>query len=138
MRTKIVRGSVFISDATARPASCEVEKLSLVPGWGCVTNHGDAELPGDSAGWTFFYMAGEIRSTSSGRNDQARTERSLRCLLGAAGSGPSKCLQITDINRRSFAGIPYVSLVARARDIPKSRFCNERPNSTLPGMPSVE
>jgi hypothetical protein len=140
MEPKIVSGSVFISDGAARPPSCEVEKLTSVPGWGCVTNYSPAELGREveSDGWTFFYMAGEIRSTSFGRDETARTERSLRRLLGAAALGPCNCLQITDVKRRSFAGIPYVSLIAHARHLQKSRFFEAKPHSTFPGMPAVE
>lgn len=138
MRSKIVTGSVFISNATARPPSCEVEELASVPGWSRITNGSAAQLGREieSAGWTFFYMAGEIRSTSMGRDDSARTERSLRHLINGASLGHCNCLQITDIKRRSFVGMPYVSLIGQARHIQKSPFLTDRSKS-FPGMPEA-
>ena len=136
MKAKIVAGLVFISDATTRPPSCELEKLASVPGWSCVTNYSGTELGREieSAGWTFFYMAGDIRSTSFGRDDTARTERSLRRLLKGVALGRCNCLQITDIQRRSFRGMPYVSLIGHARHIQRGRLFDATSNSVFPGM----
>ena len=79
----------------------------------------DREL--ESAGWTFFYMAGEIRTRGFGFNDESRTDRAVAHVINAVKLEKCNCLEITQIRRRSLLGLPYMSVVAHARHIQKSR-----------------
>jgi len=75
----------------------------------------------ENAGWTFFYMAGEIRTSGFGFNDQSRTDRAVAHVIDAVKREKCNCLEITQMRRRSFLGLPYTSLVAHARHIQRSR-----------------
>ncbi len=130
MKTRIVSGLVFVSDLTAKTSFSQVEKLTSAPGWSCVSDRSGGELGRDAqtAGWAFFYLAGEIRSTCPGPDDELRAQRSLQRLLESAALGPCNCLQLTDVKHRSLFGMPYTSLVAHAKCIHKGRRVAARRN----------
>jgi hypothetical protein len=66
-------------------------------------------------------MAGEIRTSGFGFNDQSRTARAVAHVINVVRRENCNCLEITQMRRRSFVGLPYTSLVAHARHIQRSR-----------------
>jgi hypothetical protein len=55
-------------------------------------------------------MAGEIRRSGFGFHEQSRTDRAVAHLIDAVKRQNCNCLEITQIRRRSFLGLPYTSL----------------------------
>jgi hypothetical protein len=116
-------GAMLIEDGTPTPESLVVDTRPYSPGWSSITNSTSAQLGKEveSAGWTFFYMAGEIRTIGFGFNGQSRTARAVAHVISAVKLENCNCLEITQMRRRSFLGLPYTSVVAHARHIQKSR-----------------
>ena len=116
-------GAMLIEDGIPTPESLVVETKPYSPGWSSITNSSSAQLGREieSAGWTFFYMAGEIRTRGFGFNDQSRTDRAVAHVMEAVKLQNCNCLEITEIRRRSFLGLSYTSLIAHARYIQRSR-----------------
>jgi hypothetical protein len=116
-------GTMLIEDGTATPESFVVGTEGYSPGWSSISNSTSAQLGREleTAGWTFFYMAGEIRTSGFGFNDQSRTGRAAAHVIKAVKREHCNCLEITQMRRRSFLGVSYTSLVAHARHIQKSR-----------------
>jgi hypothetical protein len=117
-------GTMFIEDGTPTPESLVVGTEPYSPGWSSISKSTSAQLDREleNAGWTFFYMAGEIRTSGFGFNDQSRTDRALAHVMDAVKLQNCNCLEITQIRRRSFLGLSCTSLVAHARHIQKSRI----------------
>lgn len=132
MAKSISPGTLLISDGATMPPSVILSREPCVSGWSSVTSSTSAELGRqiETAGWTFFYMAGEIHATGFGADDQARVDRTLRRLIEAVKQQRCNCLEITEVRRRSLLGLPYVTVVAHARHIQTSRSFHDE--STLP------
>jgi hypothetical protein len=122
MTDKIRVGTMLLEDGTPTPKSMVVATESYSAGWSSIFQSSSAQLGKklESAGWKFFYMAGEIRATGFGFDDRSRTDRALSHLIDAVKRQHCNCLEITEMRRRSFLGLPYTSLVAHARHIQRS------------------
>ena len=121
--TQCIRlGTMLIADGTRIPKSVLVGSERYSADWSSIIGFTSAQLDREleKAGWTFFYMAGQIRTRGFGFNDKARTDRAITHVIDAVKRDSSNCLEITEIRRRSFLGLPYTSVVAHARHIQKS------------------
>jgi len=92
-------------------------------GWSSIAKFTSAQLSRafENAGWTFFYMAGELRTSGFGLTEKSRTDRAVTHLIDAVKRQRCNCLEIDEIRLRSFLGLPYTSVVAHARHIQRSR-----------------
>jgi hypothetical protein len=95
----------------------------FLAGWSFIINFTSAQLGRafENAGWTFFYMAGELRTSGFGFNEKSRTYRAVTRLIDVVKRHHCNCLEIDEIRLRSFLGLPYTSVVAHARHIQRSR-----------------
>ncbi|HZQ18292.1 MAG TPA: hypothetical protein VFA90_06180 [Terriglobales bacterium] len=119
MIDRIRVGTMLIAEGTLTPQSLVVGTESYSAGWSSITKFTSAELGTalEGAGWTFFYMANEVRTTGFGFSDYARTSRAVAHVISAVKQEHCNCLEITQMRRRSFLGLSYTSLVAHARHI---------------------
>jgi hypothetical protein len=127
MTENIRVGTMLLEDGTLIPKSMIVATESYSAGWSSIFQSSSAQLGKEleSAGWTFFYLAGEIRTTGFGFDDRSRTDRAVSQLIDAVKRQHCNCLEITEIRRRSFLWLAYTSLVAHARHIQRSRSFHE-------------
>ena len=116
-------GTLLLKDGALTPQPLQFSNQPCAAGWSAITNATCAQLSEDlnGAGWTFFYMAGEIHANGFGMNAQSRMNRALTHLIGSNGHERCNCLEITQIRQRSFLGLRYISLAARSRHVQKSR-----------------
>ena len=130
MTDKIGVGTMLIEDSTHMPATLVVSTEHYSAGWSSVMGSTSAQLGKEieNAGWTFFYMAGEIRTSGFGFNNQSRTARAVAHVIHAVRREHCNCLEITQMRRRSFLGLSYTSLVAHARHIQRSRNFHDPSN----------
>src|ERR1039457_2758509 len=118
----ITSGTILIEKGTLLPEPLRLETALHASGWAPVTNKLDRhqlEKKIATAGWTFFYMAGEIRSTAFGFNSQNRADAALQRLIANAKLRKCNCLEIDGVATHSFLGMPYVSVSAHSRHIQK-------------------
>jgi hypothetical protein len=130
MTDRIHVGTMLIQDGTNTPESLVVGTECYSTGWSTIIGSTSAQLGKEieSAGWTFFYMANEIRTTGFGFNDLSRTARAVAHVINAVRREHCNCLEITQMRRRSFLGLSYTSLVAHARHIQRSRNFHDPSN----------
>ena len=69
------------------------------------------------AGWKLFFMAGELRTLVPGWGGQNTLRRGVRRLLAQTEAQNFNCLELTQILRKRFLGIPYLSVAAHSRHI---------------------
>jgi hypothetical protein len=74
------------------------------------------------AGWTFFWLAGEIRATVFGFDGQKTVRRAVKRILANLKSGEFNSLEITRVASKRFLGLPYASVSAHSRHIQESLF----------------
>ncbi len=71
------------------------------------------------AGWTLFFMAGEIRVTVFGFDRQKALRGALNRLITDVTSQHCNSIEITRVMSRSLLRVPYVSVSAHPRHLQK-------------------
>src|SRR5437879_6073911 len=74
------------------------------------------------AGWTFFWLADEIRATVFGFDGQKTVRRAVKRILANLKSGKFNSLEITGVASKRFLGLPYASGSAHSRPIQENAF----------------
>jgi hypothetical protein len=135
-KDRIRAGMMLLEDGTGTPESfvLNIEPYSM--GWSFIIDTTAAQLGRDleGAGWTFFYLAGAIHVSGFGLNDQSRTDRAMAHLIDAVKLQRFNCLEITQVTRASFLGLPYTKVAAHARHIQRSRILSD-PRKSAPSLP---
>ena len=72
------------------------------------------------AGWTLFFMAGEIKASVFGFDRQRTAQTALRRLGAIVKSQSCNCIEITDVTEKSFLKLPYIRVRAHARHLQPS------------------
>lgn len=119
----ITPGTLLVEKGTPVPQFFSIGTESYPNAWTQVsTNHGFPEFEKElaAAGWTFFLMAGEIRTMAFGFNRQKMMDAALKRLMTNVRQQKCNCLEIDAIATHSFLGMPYVSVSAHSRRIQKS------------------
>ena len=124
MADKIDAGAILIEEGALLPESLGLESERCLNGWRRVKNLDGSGLDGRvrEAGWTFFFLAGEIKASVFGFDLEKTTQRAIARLLTSLKAGKSNCLEITQVVSKRFLGMPYVSVSAHARHIQKSMY----------------
>jgi hypothetical protein len=126
---RIGPGLILIATSALVPQSVRLESDSNGVGWTRVAGLSNAEQLEQkltTAGWTFFFMAGKIRTIAFGFNRQSMIAAALKRLMARVKTQKCNCLEIDAVATRTFLGIPYVSISAHARHIQKEMaFCGQ-------------
>ena len=67
----------------------------------------------------FLILAGQIKATAFGFDPPTMINTALERLMASVKSDHGNCLQIDQVETRSFLGLPYVSVSAHSRHIHK-------------------
>lgn len=124
MADTIRTGTILIEEGTLLPETVRLESKPYSKGWRLVTDLDGRELDGRirDAGWTFFYMAGELSVTGIGFGLRATTGRAVKRLVAQTKATHLSCLEIVGVAARRLLGITFVTVNAHARHIQKSMF----------------
>jgi len=118
----ITPGTILMDKDTLRPQCFQLEDDPYPNAWMSVrhtlTSH-ELEKELATAGWTFFYMAGAIRTMAFGFDRARMIHAALKRLIANVKLQRCNCLEIDDVATRSFLGMPYVSVSAHPRHIQK-------------------
>src|SRR4051794_29404882 len=108
----ITTGTILIEKGTPIPPSFRLGTESYPNAWMPVArnrNSHEFEKELATAGWTFFYIAGEIRTISFGFDKQKMVDAALKRLIANVRLQKCNCVEIDEIARHSFLGMPYIS-----------------------------
>jgi hypothetical protein len=125
MAETIKAGAVLIKESTLLPASLQFESESRVPGWRLVKGLDGHALDREihEAGWTFFFLANEIKTTVFGIDGEKMVRRAIERILGDPRSGRFNALEImgvTSLDSERFPLVHYVTVSAHSRHIQES------------------
>jgi hypothetical protein len=122
MTDAIKTGTILIENDASMPKSLLLEGKSYSGGWRSVSNldlNGlDAAI--HKAGWTFFFMAGEIKITAFGFDKDRAVRRAVKRVITNVEAHRCNCVEITEVSAKSFLGVPYVNVSAHSRHIQES------------------
>lgn len=86
-----------------------------------------------AAGWNFFFMADELRTLVPPWGGQKSVRAGVKRLLARTSAQQFNCLQLSNILRERFLGIPFVSIVAHARHVQKGTRIENLARRTIKG-----
>jgi len=120
MTDAIAVGSILVEGGTLLPGSQLLQGKPDSNGWAAL-NGGRSGFEKEirEEGWTFFFMAGEIRSTVFGFDRQKTLRAALKRLIANVKSQHCNSIEITQVTAKSFFKVPYVSVSAHARHLQK-------------------
>jgi hypothetical protein len=124
MAQTIKTGTILIKDGTFLPDELQFESEPCATGWRLVKNldgHGLGQKIHE-AGWSFFYLAGEIKATIFGFDGQKTVRRAVKRILANLKSDKFNGLEITQVEAKRFLGFPYASVCAHSRHIQENDF----------------
>jgi hypothetical protein len=113
----LAAGSILIEEGTQLPDSVSLESESYSSGWAALQN--PRSLDQEIKGWTFFFMAGEIKSTVFGFDRQKTLGAALKRLVTSVKLTRCNSFEITQVTSKSFLKVPYVCITAHRRHLQK-------------------
>ena len=120
MTYAITAGSILIEEGTPLPNSLLPRSEPDSNGWAVLNGGRSAfEKAIQEAGWTFFFMAGEIKTTVFGFDRQKTLGAALKRLIANVKSHNCNSIEITQVTGKSFLKVPYVSVSAHPRHLQK-------------------
>jgi hypothetical protein len=120
-------GTILVEKSAQLPELLRLESDST-DGWARVANNLDGqqlETELSTAGWTFFYMAGRIKTTAFGFDRKKMVHAALKRLIAKVRLEKCNCLEIDEVAARSLLGIPYTSVAGHSRHLKKGVFFND-------------
>ena len=119
MADTIKAGSIWVMNGADLPPSLLLQSQSDSNGWAAVQDDRPTfEKAVQRAGWTLFFMAGEIEATVLGFDKEKALRAAFRRLIANVTSQRCNSIEITRVTGRSFLGIPYV--IAEASHAPRN------------------
>jgi len=115
----ITTGTFLIANGTALPESMHLESQPYSKNWTSITNLDRTQIEGQlgKAGWTFFFMASQIKTSAFGFDEGKRLRTAVNRAIRDVQDLHCNCVEITGITKHSFLGLPYVSVSAQSRHI---------------------
>lgn len=121
MSGPITAGDILVERGTHFPSSLTMPSESPVRGWSKIPGGLQAfEKEIERAGWTLFFMAGEIKTSVFGFDRQRSALTALKRLGRMVKSQNCNCIEITDVTEKSFLALPYIRVRAHARHLQQS------------------
>ena len=124
MTDKIKMGTILIEGGALLPDSLRFESEPYSKGWRLLKNLDGYGLDRKirQAGWTFFYMAGEVHATAVGSDLEKTTRRAVKKVIAYTKSERRNCLEIAEVTAKRFLGLPYVRVSVHLRHIQEGIF----------------
>lgn len=127
MTQAIKTGTILIAEGILLPKSLLFESTPYAAGWRVVKNldSDGANQQISQAGWNFFYMAGLLKASGFGFDEEKATHQAIKQVIASMRSKYFNCLEITRVDGKRFLGLPYVSISAHSRHIQKTAILFE-------------
>jgi hypothetical protein len=124
MREMIKAGTVLFKAGTVLPDGLTFDSEPYSPGWRSIEALDgyaiDRKVP--EVGWTFFFMAGESRTSAVGGQGPRTVRRAIKKILAALKSETSNSVEITGVVFKTFLGVPYATVSFHSRNLQKGIF----------------
>jgi hypothetical protein len=128
MMDDIAAGSIRIEGRTHLPNSMRLPSPPDSSGWATLNGaRSKFEKEVREAGWTFFFMAGEMHVTVFGFDRQKTLRAALQRLTADVQSHNCNAIEIMHVAVKSFLKVPYVSVSAHARHLQEGLIFSGQP-----------
>jgi hypothetical protein len=122
MGHEIKAGTILVKENALLPKGLQFESEPCAPGWRIVQDLDGYGLDRkiQSTGWTFFWLAEEMKAFVFGIDAQTMVRRAIKRILANSESERYNSLQITRMVSEHFLGMPYTTVYAHRRHIQES------------------
>jgi hypothetical protein len=86
------------------------------------------------AGWNLFFLADELRTVVPAWGGQSSVRTGLKRLLARTRLRHFNCMQVSQVVKKQFLGIPYVSIVAHSLHIQQGHMLQSSAERSLNGV----
>jgi hypothetical protein len=118
---EIAAGSILIDGGARLPNSLLLQGKPDSNGWTALNGARSAfETEIREAGWTFFFMAGKVKTAVFGFDKRKALRTALKRLIANVKSHHCNGIEIEQVTEKTFLKLPYVSVSAHARHLQKS------------------
>jgi len=138
MTHEITTGSILVKENALLPKELQFESGPSVPGWRLIQDSDAHRLDREvqKAGWHFFCLAGEIKATVFGMDEQQMVRRAIERILANPKSQKFNSLEITRValvGSKRFPLVHYVTVTANLRHIQQGMVLFSMEGSGQPG-----
>lgn len=142
MAHEIRAGTILIKDDALLPKELQFESEPYAEGWKVVTDLDGNQLDRavEKAGWTYFCLAGEVKTTVFGIDSQNMIRRAIERILSRGKSDGFNSIEIThvaSVGSKRFPLVRYITLSAQWRHIHESLFLGRPTNLSEPPRKNV-
>jgi hypothetical protein len=122
MPVTIQVGTMMIQEGLLLPKTVELESDSYSEGWRSVKNLDSFSLDRSirTNGWHLFFMAEQLQVIVFGCGGEKSVSRGVKRIAVKVRSLGFNCMELTQIVKRHFLGIPYVVISAHPYHIQES------------------
>lgn len=122
MTDTIKTGTILIAEGILLPKTLLFDSEPYAHGWRVVKNLDSQGMNQtiSKVGWNFFYMAGLLKASVFGFDEEKATRKAIKQVIANMKSKYFNCLEITQVAEKRFLGLPYVSVSAHSRHIQKT------------------
>jgi hypothetical protein len=137
MTNSITAGSILVEENVRLPNNLLLQSASDANGWAPIKGtRSTFEKAVQEAGWTFFFMAGEIQATALGSEQPKAIGAAMKRLIADVRAQHCNCIEISQVTQKSFLGVPYLRVTAHARHLQKGMLfsSNAQEHNPAPGF----
>jgi hypothetical protein len=140
MTQEVQIGTILIRDNPAAAEAIGFQSEPYSATWGLVKALDGLALDRKihAAGWSFFFMAAEVKVTFFGAIGAKNIENALERMLGKLKLTNFNCLEVTGIVAKRFLGIPYTVVSAHSRHIQQSCYLDGGDDERRTSLHDVE
>jgi hypothetical protein len=124
MSQEIQVGTILVKESPLMTKSLGLETQPCSGNWSLVKlldgSALDRKIQG--AGWSFFFMAAEVKVMFFGALGAQKIQNALQRILGKVKGQDFNCLEVTGIAAQRFLGVPYAVVTAHSRHLQQSCY----------------
>lgn len=124
MAQEVQIGTILIRENPAAAQAIGFQREPYSATWGLVKALDALALDRKihAAGWSFFFMAAEVKVTFFGAIGAKSIQNALKRMLGKLKPTNFNCLEVTGIVAKRFLGVPYTVVSPHSRHIQQSCY----------------
>jgi hypothetical protein len=142
MAREIGTGTVLVKNDALLPKELRFEGESFAAGWKMISDLDGCGLDRaiQKTGWTYFCLAGEVKTTVFGIDNQSMLRRAVERILARGkpdGFNSLEITQVVSVGSERFPLVRYVTVSAKWRHIQESLFLSRVNRRSKPARKSV-
>lgn len=106
---------MMVQESPSLPKPSEVETDAYSRGWRSVRALNSFRLADilEALGWNLFFVAGRIKTVALDLGGEKSVQKAVRRIAAKVGALDLNCLELSEVQRKHFLGVPYIAISAQ-------------------------